>query len=146
MLRIERDPKFWAWVLADAGGEVMGLTPADLGPMLALDTLTPLASAHGGFLFCALDGFGAQREFHSAFRTEGRGREVHQAAKEAIRLQFGEGVLMLSTFEMLDNRLSRPPVSFGFERHGEIATPIGAAAYWTLTRDHWLASPAGRRR
>lgn len=144
MIRVERDPQFWAWVLADAG-DVMGLDASQLAPVLAMETMTPLAAEHGGFLVCQMDGFGAHREFHTAFRTEGRGREAHCAAKEAIRQQFADGVLMLSTFEMFDNRLSRPPLSFGFAKVGELDTPLGRAAYWTLTREAWEASPAGRR-
>jgi hypothetical protein len=145
MIRVERSPEFWLWVLADIGGEVGGLSAENLMPLLNLPTMTPLAAEHGGFLVCAMDGCGAHREFHTAFRREGWGREAHDAAKEAVRLQFAEGVLMLSTFETLDNKRSRPPLSFGFERHGEIDAPIGRVAFWTLTRDRWNASPAGRR-
>lgn len=121
------------------------MDPEEIGKWAESPLVLPLAFEHGGFLICRLDGFGAQREFHTLFTPEGWGREAHEAAVEAVHHCFAIGTLALSTFEPLDNRRARPPLSFGFERLGERDSPIGPVAYWILTKDRWEKSPAGRR-
>jgi hypothetical protein len=155
-VRIERDPAFWAQVLAHpevARGAAFDQA-IDIAAVVGNPAVLPLRAEHGGFLICALDAAGWVRELHSLFTPEGWGREVHAAAKAALSLCFDDGMQALATYEARSNPRSRPPRSFGFSSMGEF-TPAGrlgprfAAVEmrgWILTRRTWEASPAFRSR
>jgi hypothetical protein len=153
-LRIERDPAFWAQVLAApevARGAAFDQA-IDIAAVVTNPAVLPLRATHGGFLICALDPPGWVRELHSLFRQEGWGREVHGAARAALTLCFGQGMQALVTYEPRANPRSRPPRSFGFEPMGDFAVashiatrPDMALRGWILTRRAWEGSPAFKR-
>ena len=121
----------------------MGL-PVDVGGMAMHDSITPLASENGGFLFCRLDGLGRVFELHTLFTPEGWGREVSASAKEAFAHMFAAGARVITTFEV--EGWSAPPLSFGWRAVGEFdETDIGPVRTWVLTLEAWEGSPAHRR-
>lgn len=153
-LRVERDPAFWAAVLACpevAQGAAFGQA-IDIAAVVANPAILPLRAEHGGFLVCALDPAGWLRELHSLFTPAGWGREVHGAGKAMLVRCFGEGMQALATYEARANPRSRPPVSFGFQPMGDFSPAPHIAAEvapdlrgWILTRRAWEGSPAARR-
>lgn len=150
MIREQRDPGFWQTVAEHPGVAphvFLGHGPVSLAALVTHDSVLPLASEHGGFLFCRLDGPGRLWELHTMYTPEGWGREVLQAAKAAFSRVF-EQAQVVTTYEVEGWWRSRPPKSFGFQRAGDFqAVPeIGAAlSTWILTRTAWETSPAHRR-
>lgn len=149
-LRVERDPAFWAAVLAHpqvAQGATVGRA-VDIAAIVCHPQVLPLRAEHGGFLVCALDPAGWLRELHSLFTPEGWGREVNQAAKALLVHCFAEGMQGLVTYEASLNPRSRPPLSFGFQPMGDFTPAPHIAAElrgWILTRRAWEGSPAAKR-
>lgn len=150
MIREARDPGFWQAV-ADhpevAPHVLLGRPDLDLAAIVTHESVLPLASDNGGFLFCRLDGLGRLWELHTLYRPEGWGREVLLAAKQAFQRVFEVGQVV-TTYEVEGWWRSRPPKSFGFQQAGEFrAVPdLGAAlSTWVLTKAAWEASPAHRR-
>ncbi|HEY5072068.1 MAG TPA: hypothetical protein VII63_08555 [Caulobacteraceae bacterium] len=148
MVRIERDPAFWANVASHLQvAPHIGVGPEVVGEFALRPGVTPLAAEHGGFLFSTLDGMGMVRELHTLFTPEGWGREVARAAHEAFALIFAAGAQVIVTHERADWWRSAPPKSHGWAVAGEWAgTAIGEVRMWVLTLDAWRASPAVRRR
>lgn len=147
MIRIERDRQFWLDVASHpaVAGSVMGLDAQAVADHAQDPRILPLASEHGGFLFCQLDGLGFVRELHTLYMPQGWGREVLQAAKEAFTVVF-EIAQIVTTYEMRANHRSQPPRSFGFVAAGDWQTSIvGDLRAWVLTREAWQQSPAHRR-
>jgi hypothetical protein len=142
-IRVERDPAFWREVFdhPEVGGVLRGYD-VDIGPALAHDAVIPFASQHGGYLFVRLDVLSRVYEIHAAYTPEGRGREAHEALKEALETIKADVIVAMET----DNPMSRPPLTFGFRAVGEFEpSPIGDVRTWVLTRDAWEASQARRR-
>jgi len=145
VIRVERSPAFWRAVVDHPAVShvTMGL-PVDIEGMVAHESVTPLASEHGGFLFCRLDGLGRVFELHTMFLPEGRGREVSGAAKLAFARMFETGARVITTYEV--EGWSAPPLSFGWRSVGGFeASAIGQVRTWVLTLDGWEASPARGR-
>lgn len=150
MIREERDPGFWINVAHHpvVSGRLGRVVPApEMAAMIASPNILPLAAEHGGFIFTTLDHpVGRVWELHTLFTPEGWGREVHGAGKEALVRLFSGSAHVLVTNEMESNDRSRPPRSFGFIALGGFEPgPWGRARTWMLTRETWLASPAGRK-
>lgn len=146
-VRLERDPGFWLDVAHDPDvASRMGVVPDDvLLGLIAKPGVLPIASENGGFLFSYLDALHRVCELHTMFKPAGWGREVHGAAKEAFNLVFAEGVALVVTYQTEGNRLSQPPVTFGFVAVGEFEpSVIGPIKTWMLTRTAWRASHAGK--
>ena len=146
-VREERDAGFWVDVLhhPQVSGALGELSTDVIAEIIGREATLPLASANGGFLFSGIDAFGRVVELHTAFKPDGRGREVHGAAKAAFRHVFGLGRDLVVTYETTDNRMSKPPRTFGFRPSGEFrASPLGSMRTWFLSRDAWASSPAGR--
>jgi hypothetical protein len=147
VIRELRDRRFWIEVASHPAVRpaLLGLEPDEVGDVVQLESVLPLAADHGGFLFARRDALGAAVELHSLFKPEGWGREAHAAAREAAVHVFARGALAITTFEFRALPRSRPPRSFGFVSLGQCQGPIGEAIYWQLTRDAWRASPAFHR-
>lgn len=150
MIRESRSPTFWTAIYdhpavkphVSLGHEV------DMAAVVASPTVTPLASAHGGFLFVRLDGLGRAYELHTMFTPEGWGREVTGAAKDAFVEMFERGADLIVTHEVSGNRRSQPPRSFRFTPAGDFRFSPELDAHlrtWVLTRSAWDASPARQR-
>jgi hypothetical protein len=149
VIRIERDPRFWTAVAAHpaVSGAVLGLAPERIGELAARPDMLPLAATHGGFLFARMDAMGFVAELHTLFTPEGWGREAMTAGVMALNALWLTGYQVLTTFEVEANRMSRPPITFGFQRAGDWReTPVGRLRMWILTRAGWEASPASTRR
>jgi len=147
MIRIERDPAWWADVASHPGisASLMGIAPQVIGALASREDVLPLAAQHGGFMFRRTDALGLTMELHSLFTPEGWGREVHDAGREALTWIF-QGCHILTTYELEANSRSRPPKAFGFVQAGDWReTAAGTARAWVLTRLAWEASPAFRR-
>lgn len=146
-IREERNPAFWRGI-ADhpevSQAAIFGDAAMDLADIVQHPSVLPLASEHGGYLICRLDGLGHVCELHSMFTPEGWGREAMLAAVDAFDLAFAGGMQVLTTYEVSTNPRSRPPKRFGFVRAGEFQGPYGLRS-WVLTRAAWEASP-GRSR
>jgi hypothetical protein len=150
MIREERDPAFWDAVARHpevAPHVFLGTGPIKLAEIVAHPSVLPLASEHGGFIFCRLDSLGRVWELHTLYTPEGWGREVLGALKAAVSRVLTEGQL-ITTYSVEGWWRSRPPKSFGFQQAGDYrAVPsIGAAlSTWVLTKAAWEQSPAHRR-
>lgn len=148
-IRIERDPAFWravAWHPA-VRPCLLGMPPNEVGRQAIRTDVIPIAAEHGGFLIFRKDPLGFTVELHTLFTPEGWGREVHQAAWEALILIWRLGHQSLFTFEAANNPRSRPPLSFGFQACGPWReTPLGRLRQWTITQQSFAASPAANRR
>lgn len=145
MIRLERSADFWRDVVRHpkVAHVTMGL-PFDIGALVEHERVIPLASEHGGFLFCQLDGLGRVFELHTLFKPEGWGREVSGAAKEAFAEMFASGARVITTYEV--EGWTAPPLSFGWRTAGDFSpSPLGNLRTWVLTLDGWEASPACRR-
>ena len=145
MIREERSPEFWRDVMDHPAvcHVKMGL-PVPIEAMVAHDSVTPLASENGGFLFCRLDGLSRVFELHTMFKPEGRGREVSAAAKEAFARMFEGGAKIITTYEI--EGWTAPPLSFGWRSAGDFEpTAYGPVRTWVLTLEAWNRSPAHRR-
>ncbi len=145
MIRVERDADFWRGVIAhpQVSHVMMGL-PLDIAGLVEHESVVPLASSNGGFLFCRLDGLGRVFELHTLFKPDGWGREVSGSAKEAFAHMFDVGAQVITTYEV--EGWASPPLSFGWRTAGEFApSPIGNTRTWILTLEAWAASPARRR-
>lgn len=145
MIREERDGSFWRAVVDHPSVEhvKMGL-PFDIEGLVAHQSVVPLASEHGGFIFCRLDGTGRVFELHTMFTPEGRGREVTGAAREAFARMFFDGARVITTYEV--EGWASPPLSFGWRPVGDFSpSDFGNLRTWILTLDAWEASPARRR-
>lgn len=146
MIREERDPWFWNRV-ANHPEVAPHVFVRDLDQIVTHESILPLASEHGGFLFCRLDTFGRFWELHTLYTPEGWGKEVLLAAKAAFRRVFEVGQVV-TTYEVEGWWRSRPPRSFGFTQAGEFrAVPDMdiALSTWVLTKAAWEQSPACRR-
>lgn len=149
MIRVERDPGFWAKV----GSHPMVAPHVTFGQVVDWsfvddERVLPLAAEHGGFLFFRADGPGFVWELHTMFTPEGWGNEVSRSAKAAFDHVFASGTQMVVTLEMQENRKSRPPKSFGWKPCGDfqmVNTLDQLGKSWFLTVDAWRASPAKRR-
>ena len=143
-IRVERDKEFWRKVLFhdDVKDTLLDLSPDEFLECITSPVVTPLADIHGGFICARVGSTPLVQEFHTAFLPEGWGREVHNAAKEAIGYMFNNGVKLLITYEDKNNPRSRPPKSFGFETD---TGPNNKYQLWFLSLGNWLASPAYRR-
>jgi hypothetical protein len=141
----ERDAGFWNRIVEHpAVAHVTMGFPCDLSEIVANESVTPLASENGGFIFCRLDGLGRVQELHTLFTPEGWGREVTRAAKEAFARMFASGAALITTYEV--RGWAAPPLSFGWRAVGDFSpTPIGDVRTWILTSDAWALSPACRR-
>jgi hypothetical protein len=149
MIRIERDPAWWAAVAGHPALRAMmgGADPALIGALAGREGVLPLAAAHGGFLFIRQDALGLVAELHTLFTPEGWGREAFAAGVEALGAVWLLGFQAVVTLEMRDNPRGRPPRSFGFARCGDWrAVPTGEGRLWMLTTSAWETSPAARRR
>lgn len=150
MIREERDPGFWQRIAEHpdvAPHVLLGRNDIRLDAIVTDPSVLPLASEHGGFLFCRLDGLGRFWELHTLYRPEGWGREVLLASKAALQRLFTEAQI-LTTYEVEGWWRSRPPKSFGFTQAGDFrAVPeLGIAlSTWVLTKKAWAQSPAYRR-
>lgn len=147
-IRIERDPAWWVAVAAHPAVKVslLGLAPEAVGALCQRADMLPLAAAHGGFLFAAIDALGFMVELHTLFTPEGWGREAASAGKLALEAVFADGRRLVTTFEVAGQPRSRPPLSFGFAPAGAWRdTPIGPLRLWSLSAAAWDASPARRR-
>lgn len=145
MITESRDVAFWREIVGhpDVAHVTFGL-PFDIAGLVEHESVTPLASENGGFLFCRLDGLGRVFELHTMFRPEGRGREVSSAAKEAFAEMFARGARVITTYEV--RGWAAPPLSFGWKAAGDFSpTPLGDVRTWVLTLEGWEASPARRR-
>lgn len=145
MIREERSGAFWRDVVdhPQVVHVTMGL-PFDIEGLVGHESVTPLASQSGGFLFCRLDGLGRVYELHTLFKPEGWGREVAGSAKEAFAHMFDAGAQVITTYEV--EGWAAPPLSFGWRAAGGFAaSPIGNSRTWVLTLEAWAASPARRR-
>lgn len=151
MIREERDPGFWQRVAEHpevAPHVFLGHGPIDLAGIVAHPSIMPLASEHGGFIFCRLDSLGRVWELHTLYTPEGWGREVLGALKAATERMFQAGAQAITTFSVEGWWRSRPPKSFGYVEAGDYAAVphLGAAlSTWVLTKRAWDASPARRR-
>lgn len=148
VIRIERDPAFWVGIAShpEVAGALLGQPAELIGRLISDPKVLPLAAEHGGFVFTQLDAFGFVRELHTLFTEEGWGREVHAAGKEALQSVFSGPCSVVTTYQMRDNPPSQPPRSFGFVATADfVATDLGDARSWLLTKAAWLASPARRR-
>jgi hypothetical protein len=149
MIRIERNPAWWAGIAAHPAvlatlGEV---SPDDVGRLVARGDVLPLAADNGGYIFARGDPAGFVCELHSLFTPAGWGREALVAGVEAINAVWISGYQAVTTFEVQANPRSQPPRTFGFVRAGDWRdTRIGALRLWVLTKEAWIASPASRRR
>ena len=149
MIRIERDPLFWAGVAAHPSVTPMlqGVDPARIGALVARREFLPIAAEHGGFLLHRRDDLGFAWELHTLFTPEGWGREAVVAGIEALSLMFGSNASLISTFEVKANPRSRPWKAFGFAPAGDWAsTPVGELRLWILTKAAWAESRAATRR
>jgi hypothetical protein len=150
MIREDRDPGFWQAV-ADhpAVKPHVGLgADLDCSEIVSNRAVTPLASAHGGYLFYRLDVLGRIQELHAMFTPEGWGREALSTLKEAVTEMFARGADLIAVHEVEGNWRSRPPRSFGFRPCAEFAEAAGYGERmrtWSMSRSAWLASPAHRR-
>jgi len=144
LIRLDRDPAFWRWVLADpeVSKGLLGADPEQVIQLLAQPHVKPLASENGGYVFIQMDQRGRAFELHSLFRPEGWGRETLLSGKQAARQMFSSGAKLLMTHEVEGQWRTRPPRSFGFAPAGE---PEDGRRTWVLTQLAWNASPAGRR-
>lgn len=148
-LRIERAPAFWQAVAQHPLVAPNVMFEEDMGwDFVEQESVVPLASEHGGFLFVRLDAIGRVCELHTLFTPEGWGHEVSSAAKEAFAHVFGEGFQMVVTMEVSGNAKSQPPKSFGWKPCGGFETVKildRSLKSWFLTLDAWNASPAKKR-
>lgn len=150
MIREDRNPDFWAAVMAhpEVAPHVTFGQAVDVAAILENPWVTPLRADHGGFLFVRLDGMGRVHELHTMFTPEGWGREVLQALKEAVAEMFERGAQIIVTYDVEGNWRSRPPKTFRFEVCGDFA-PVPDFPHrlrsWVLTRAAWDASPARQR-
>lgn len=145
MIREERDPAFWRWVAEHpAVREHVG--DFNVAAVVTSAAVTPLASAHGGYLFHRLTPTGLAVDLHAMFRPEGWGRETTGALKAALVRVFADGAELVTVQEVAGWWRSRPPRSFGFEPTGPAReTPSGPFRLWTLSRARWEQSPAFKR-
>lgn len=144
-----RDPAFWKMIASHPSVTpyLNGLDVSVFDDILGQESVTPLASKHGGFLFITRDGWGRVRELHTLFTPEGWGREAHMAALEAIETIFVRDCDAIITYADESNYRTQPPRSFGFR---PCATAFendhGRWRTWMVTRDAWEASAAHARR
>lgn len=150
MLRLERNPTFWLNVALHPAVEphvLQGAPPDTLADLVRHPTTFPVAAEHGGFLFVWMDG--TTFELHTMFTPDGWGREVAEAAREALPWLFSQQDRpcdTLTTYEQQDYYRSRPPRSFGWLPTSDFAeTHIGYVRTWAVTRDQWEASPVRKR-
>lgn len=150
MIRIERDPAFWARIAGhpEVAPHVTMGREVDWAASVGSDLVTPLAAEHGGFLFVRLDGVGRVQELHTMFTPEGWGREVLMALKHAVERIFADGAQLITTYEVEGHWRSQPPKTFRFMPCGDFA-PIPGGEFrirtWCLPWAAWEASPARRR-
>ncbi len=149
MIRVERDPDWWADVASHPAVQGTLFGSADAVGAVALNpAVLPLAADNGGFFFARMDVAGFALELHTLFRPKGWGREVHGAAKEAFEYVFARGCQVVVTYQVEGNERSQPPRSFRFVQAGEYRHAGDAAARfraWVLTKSAWEDSPAHRR-
>lgn len=150
MIRVERDPEFWARVAAHpavAPHVTLG-QEIDWAASVENPAVTPLAAKNGGFLFVRLDGIGRVHEMHTMFTPEGWGREVLMALKHAVETIFSAGAQLITTYEVEGHWRSQPPVTFRFAACGDFEPAPGLSSglrTWSLSKTAWEASPARRR-
>ena len=147
MIRIERDPAFWARIAShpEVAPTLMGLSAEKVGALAGRPDMLPLAGDHGGFLFARLDALGFVCELHTLFTPEGWGRGALTAGVQALGVVWALGYQSILTFEVHANARSRPPRTFGFVQAAEWrATPLGDLRLWTLTPSAWETSSARR--
>jgi len=151
MIREQRDPVFWDRIARhpDVAPHVfLSKGEVSLEALVTHESVLPLASEHGGLIFCRLDGLGRLWELHTLYAPEGWGKEVFITAIQAFSQIFEGSAQAVTTYEVDGWWRSRPPKSFGFQRAGEFrAVPeLGAAlSTWVLTKAAWEGSPARRR-
>ncbi|HWE98690.1 MAG TPA: hypothetical protein VG248_02735 [Caulobacteraceae bacterium] len=148
-LRIERDPAFWTAIASHpaCAGALLGVDPEMVGKLAGAPGVLPLAAKHGGFMFVRLDPLGFVAELHTLFTPEGWGREVHDAAAQAMGAVWLAGYALITACEAQANPLSQPPRSFGFRPAGPFKTgKLGAFRPWAVSLEDWKLSPAGKRR
>lgn len=147
MVRVERNPAFWQAIASSLTETVAGLSPEFVGAACQGQSVLPLASERGGFLFIRLDPAGFVCELHTLYHPSAwSSREIPQAAREAFNAVFILGFQVVTTLEVQANRHSQPPKSFGFVQCGDWReSPAGMVRMWTLNRLAWEASPANRR-
>lgn len=149
MIRIERDPDFWAAIAAHpaVAAVLRGVDPGAVGVLAGRRDFLPIAAEHGGFLLQRRDDLGFAWELHTLFTPEGWGREAVVAGIEALGLMFGSNASLISTFEVKTNPRSRPWKGLGFSPAGDWArTPMGELRLWILTKSSWTESRAAKRR
>jgi hypothetical protein len=114
MIRLERDPEFWATVAAhpEVLPTLFGVDPEVMGNIAQLESVTPLAAEHGGFLFCRVDAYGFVWDLHMLFTPHG-GDEIEHSAREAVNLMFETAAVIVFILEFEGNRRSKPPISLG---------------------------------
>jgi hypothetical protein len=145
VIRLERSPDFWRELVDHPAVSHVKMGQAfAIEDIIGLDSVTPLATDHGGFLFIRLDGLSRVFELHTMFRPEGRGRDLTTAAKDAFSRMFNNGAMIITTYEV--EGWAAPPLSFGWRSVGGFEpTDYGSMRTWVLTLEAWKGSPAFRR-
>lgn len=145
MIREERDAGFWQAVAdhPEVAPHVSLGQAVDLGEILKIPGVVPLAAEHGGFIFVPQDSIGRTFELHTLFTPEGWGREVAEALKSANEWMRQRGAQVLTTYQVEGNWRSQPPKTHGWKAAGDFApSPVGQLKTWVLLMSDWLASPA----
>lgn len=145
MLEVNRSIDFWTKIVEHPSvGASLGMTTQEFINCVTHPRVTPLASENGGYLVIDL-GIGLIAEFHAVFTELGWGREVFNTGCELVERVFKDHDI-LTTYEIAENRNSRPPLSFGFKSENRwINTFNGDLKLWYLTKSRWADSPVYRR-
>jgi hypothetical protein len=146
---INRDVAFWDRIAQHpevAPYIFMGREPETLAPLIENPAFQPYASDNGGLIFGPVDHLGFVLELHTLYTPEGWGREVAVHSKAFFQDVFRTASLIV-THEQENHWRSRPPRSHGWQASGDFKE-VGMACrlkLWTLSREAWSASPAGRK-
>jgi len=148
VIRIERDPAWWADIAGDLRvAERIGVSPDQIAAFICRPGVTGLATEHGGYVFSTLDSFGLVYEVHALFTPEGWGREAVNAAHEALQIMFDRGAQIIVVYQQDERNSFTPPISHGWKLAGDFRpTPMGGFRTWVLTISAWRGSTAVRRR
>lgn len=144
-----RDVAFWDRIANHpevAPHIFMNREPETLAPLVLNPLARPYASENGGVIFSPVDHLGFVVEMHTLYQPEGWGREVAISGKAFVQDVFRTASLIL-THEQEGHWRSRPPRSHGWLACGEFKD-VGMGCrlkLWTLSREAWSASHAGRK-
>jgi hypothetical protein len=147
MIRIERDPQFWADVaeLPAIAPTLFGLTGGDVGAVAAMASTKPIAIEAGALLFCCWCNWSFIWEMNTFVPSADQGARVRHDLAEALNLIFEEASVIIE-FEIEGNPRTGLLQSAGasLESDWKDCPGRGRGRLWILTKARWDGSQERR--